>query len=101
MISCAFVEVSNSVVVFDRHEDEDDVVDVVDVFAAVAVLSSVLVPMHVDVVAVQQISNEVLWLRPQETENLSVHFDLVVVVVVVVVAAAAAAACEQQVAAVL
>ena len=86
--------------VFDRHEDEDDVVDVVDGFAAVVVLSSVLVPMHVDVVAVQQISNEVLWLRPQETENLSVHFDLVVVVVVVVVAAAAAA-CEQQVAAVL
>ena len=86
--------------VFDRHEDEDDEDDVVAVVAVV--LSSVPVPLHVDVVAVQQISNEVAWLRPPETENLSVHLDLVVVVVVVVVAAAVvAAAFEQEVAAVL
>ena len=87
--------------VFDRHEDEDDEDDVVAVVAVV--LSSVPVPLHVDVVAVQQISNEVPWLRPPATENLSVHLDLVVVVVVVVVVAAAvvAAAFEQEVAAVL
>ena len=73
-MSCAFVEVSNSVF-FDMHEEEDDDEHSVAAAAAAAVVVfSSLAPLLVDagVVAVPQISNEEPWMHPLGTENLVV-----------------------------
>ena len=72
-MSCAFVEVSNSVF-FDMHEEEDDDEHSVVAAAADVVVVVALVPLLVDagVVAVPQISNEEPWMHPLGTENLAV-----------------------------